>query len=83
MIRTYSGEATARIAQAVLEANGIPSVISGDGASAMEPQLQYIQGVRLLVRADQAAEAMELLDDEAPTAPQASEDGVAEGDLDD
>ena len=63
VVKTFSGEAAARIAQAVLEANGIASVISGDGASAMEPQLQYIQGVRLLVRPDQAAEAMELLDD--------------------
>lgn len=64
VIRTFSSEASARIAQAVLEANSIASVISGDGSSAMEPQLGYIQGVRLSVRADQAAEATECLGEE-------------------
>jgi hypothetical protein len=41
--------------------NDIPSMIASDGSSSMEPQLQFTQGVRLLVHADDAEDARVLL----------------------
>jgi hypothetical protein len=62
LLRIFPNEPAAIIARAILEANDIPSILSTDGARGMEPQLAFVQGVRLSVRESDVAAANELLD---------------------
>ena len=62
VIRTFSGEAEAYIAQAALEANGIASSLLRDDAGGMMPWLQWLHPIRLVVAEDDSAEALEILD---------------------
>ncbi len=64
VLRTFPDEQTALLAQAVLKANGIGSIVSADSASQMEPQLQFARGIRLSIRATDAEAAQELLETE-------------------
>jgi hypothetical protein len=68
VVQTFPNESSALVARAILEANDIPSMLASDGSSSMEPQLQFTQGVRLLVREDDAEDARELLAYEADPA---------------
>ncbi len=61
LLRTFANELAAQLAKGILDAGGIPSIVSADGASGLEPQLMYGQGVRLSVRASDAVAADELL----------------------
>ena len=63
-IRTFHVEHEADLARAVLEANGIEAVVSRDNAGGMLPMLQQLFEIRLIVRASDAAEALEILDDD-------------------
>jgi len=62
VIRTFSGEAEACIAQAALEANGIPSSLIRDDAGGMMPWLQWLHPIRLVVAESDSAEARDILD---------------------
>ena len=62
VIRTYSTEAEAQIAQAALAADGIPSIVLPDNAGGMLPMLQVLFPVRLAVRSEDAETARQLLD---------------------
>ena len=62
VIRKFPLEYQAQIAQAVLEAHGIPSRILRDNAGGMLPALQLLFEIRLAVRGDDAAEAVRVLD---------------------
>ena len=53
------------MAESVLEANGIPSQVSMDNAGGALPNLALGFPVRLIVRAEDADVARELLDTEA------------------
>jgi hypothetical protein len=64
LLRTFGSEASALLAQAILQGNGIPSVVSSDSASVMEPPLQYSRGTRLSVRRGDMEAAQELLGEE-------------------
>lgn len=64
VLRTFSGEPDALLAQAILEANGIASIVSADSASVMEPQLRFSRGTRLSVRRGDVEAARELLSEE-------------------
>ena len=64
VLRTFSSEPDALVARAILEANGIPSIVSGDSATVMEPQLGYSRGTRLSVRRGDLDTARELLAEE-------------------
>jgi hypothetical protein len=68
VIRTFSGEAEAYIAQAALEANGIPSSLIRDDAGGMMPWLQWLHPIRLVVTGADSAEAREILDNPPPPA---------------
>ena len=61
-IRTFSGETEAYIAQAALEANGIPSSLIRDDAGGMMPWLQWLHPIRLVVNEDDSVAALEILD---------------------
>ena len=63
VIRTFSRDVDARLAEAVLEAHGIESMIIGDNAAGMLPYLNTLHPIRLAVRESDVEEAMALLDD--------------------
>ena len=64
VIRNYPSEVEAQLAQAVLEVHGIPSMLLRDDAGGMQPTLTALSGVRLLVRHDDAVEALKILEAE-------------------
>lgn len=68
VIRTFSDETEAYIAQAALEANGIESSLIRDDAGGMMPWLQWLHPIRLVVAEGDTAEALHILD--TPPAPE-------------
>ncbi|HEY2933750.1 MAG TPA: hypothetical protein VGK99_18595 [Acidobacteriota bacterium] len=65
VIKTFSDEPAALVARSVLDANGIPSILSSDDAGRMEPPLQFTRGIRLIVRLEDATTARALLESAA------------------
>jgi len=63
IVGSYNNIIEAKMAQGHLESVGIPSKIMNDDAGGMEPQLQYTQGVYLLVRESDYQEASGILSD--------------------
>lgn len=76
VLREYGLEFEATLAATVLEANGIPARVSADTAGGTLPSIALVYPFRLLVHADDAALARELLDTSA-------EDDLTEEDDDD
>jgi len=62
VLRRYHDEISARLDAMVLEANGIPARVMADTGGGMIPSMAIVFPVRLLVRADDATLARELLD---------------------
>jgi hypothetical protein len=62
VLRKFSTEVEARLAAAVLEANGIPAEVRADTAGGTLPSIAVIFPVRLVVRATDADLAREILD---------------------
>ena len=60
VIRTFANRIEAELAQSALEAGEVESLIQADDAAGEAPGL-WLHGVRLLVRADDAAHAAEIL----------------------
>ncbi len=69
VIRTFSNDIEARLAEAVLEANGIESSIIGDNAAGMLPYLNAMHPIRLVVKESDIDTALELLNSGAPGNP--------------
>lgn len=69
VIETFSRDLDARLAEAVLEANGIESIIVGDNAAGMMPSLDVFHPIRLMVRGSDVEVAVALLQGESPSAP--------------
>lgn len=65
VLRRYHDEMSAQIDALVLEANGIPARVMADTGGGMIPSMAIVFPVRLLVRADDATLAAELLDSPA------------------
>ncbi len=61
VIKVYSSEMDAALAQQVLEDAGIKSFIFKDDAGGMEPQLQLTNGVRLVVNRADAERAYQIV----------------------
>jgi hypothetical protein len=70
VIRTFTGETEAYIAQAALEANGIDSTLLRDDAGGMMPWLQWLHPIRLVVAEEDSAAAIEILDTPPPAVDQ-------------
>ena len=66
VIRTFSNEVEASLAEAVLDANGIPSTLISDTAGGSMPWLNALPPVRLMVRKSDVETAVMLLDGETP-----------------
>lgn len=69
VIRTFSGEIEAAIAQAALDANGIESMLLRDDAGGMMPWLQWLHPIRLVVSEEDSADALAILDSPPPAEP--------------
>lgn len=69
VLREYADELSARMAAMALEANEVPAHVSADTAGGALPSLAFAFPVRLIVRADDAELAREILDTPAPPPP--------------
>ena len=63
VIRTFATDLDARLAESVLEANGIESIVVGDNAAGMMPYLNTIHPVRLMVKEQDVDIALSLLEE--------------------
>ena len=61
VLNTYSLRSSAESAAACLEANGIECLIQGDDCGGMLAPLDLMEGVKLVVAADQEQRARDLL----------------------
>ena len=64
VIASYANEYEALVAQAVLNAHEIPSMLLRDDAGGMQVALTWLRGVRLAVRHADAVRALYLLEQE-------------------
>jgi hypothetical protein len=68
VIRAFSTDVEASLAEAVLDANGIPSTLISDTAGGAMPWLNALHPIRLMVRASDVEAAVALLDGGSPSA---------------
>jgi hypothetical protein len=61
-IRTYNDQVSADFAQALLRAEGIESVVMGDGASGWQSMLSWVNGFKICVADDDVELATSVLD---------------------
>jgi hypothetical protein len=61
VIRTFARDLDARIAEAVLEANGIESMVIADNAAGMMPYLDALHPIRIAVKEADVEDALELI----------------------
>ena len=66
VIRTFSSDVDARLAEAVLDANGIDSLIVGDNAGGWLTPLNALHPIRLAVNESDVENAIALLDGGTP-----------------
>jgi Putative prokaryotic signal transducing protein len=69
VVRTFQNSIEAEFARAVLDANGITSMLLRDNAGGMLPFLDVMHPVRLVVRQMDVDTAVRLLDATAATDP--------------
>ncbi|HEU0055162.1 MAG TPA: DUF2007 domain-containing protein [Longimicrobium sp.] len=68
VVRTFMEDVSAHIARSALEASGIDSIILRDDAGGMEIGLTFSNQIRLVVRREDAEEALRVLDEIEETA---------------
>ena len=61
VVRTFGNEIDAELARSALEAAEIDAMIRSDNAGGMRPAMSMTNGVELLVRAEDADRASEIL----------------------
>ncbi len=61
-VKTYFDQMSADFAQALLRAEGIESVVMGDGASGWQSMLSWVNGFKLCVTDDDLELALAILD---------------------
>ena len=57
----FHSEYEANLAKSALECEGIQAMILSDDAGGMQPQFQYIRGVRLMVHEEDLERAREII----------------------
>lgn len=62
VVRQFSDQISADFAQALLRAEGIESVVMGDGASGWQPMLSFLNGFKLCVDEPDLEDAAAVLD---------------------
>lgn len=73
VVRTFQNSVEAEFARAVLDANGIVSMLLKDNAAGMLPFLDLLHPVRLVVRQGDVDTAVRLLDAAAASDPSGKE----------
>lgn len=68
IVRTFSDRGEAEIARGLLEAEGIPALLTADDLGSEGPGVEISTGIQLVVDAPDAERARELLDE--PVAPE-------------
>ena len=63
VVRTFSRDVDARLAEAVLDANGIESLIISDNAGGFLDYLNALHPIRLAVKGSDVEDALKLLDE--------------------
>ena len=67
LVSIFRGSRTeANAILAMLQANGIEAVLSSDDAGGARPDVGFVQGTRILVRADDEADARRAIDEAEP-----------------
>jgi hypothetical protein len=61
VLETFSSRIEAEMAAGLLESEGVPALVLADDAGGAYPSLQFVRGVRLLVAAEDAYRAREIL----------------------
>ena len=69
IIRTFATDMDARLAEAVLDANGIDSIIVGDNAAGWLTNFNALHPIRLAVKESDVEAAIALLDGGTPAGP--------------
>lgn len=69
VVATFLNRFEASVAQSALEAAGIVSLVRADDAGGLRPSMLMGSPVELVVRADEASHAREILDSRATTRP--------------
>ena len=64
VLRTFSTVIEADLAKSALDSVGIDSMVRSDNQGSQSPGLAFSRGVELLVRAEDAAAAKDMLDSE-------------------
>jgi hypothetical protein len=60
-LHSFNSEFEAELAKAELESAGIQCYLSGDDCGGLRPAMSFTNGIKLIVRADDAARAAEIL----------------------
>jgi hypothetical protein len=68
VVRTFTDDISAHIARTTLEAAEIDSILQRDDAGGMEVGLTFSNRIRLVVRREDAEEAVRVLNETAPEA---------------
>jgi hypothetical protein len=61
VLETFPSRIEAEMAQGILEAEGIETMVMADDAGGAYPMLQFVRGVKLLVAPEDEAQAKEIL----------------------
>jgi hypothetical protein len=61
VVRTFNSAIEAELAKSALDAADVEAFIQADDAGGMRPHMLYVQGARLIVRAEDAERAMNIL----------------------
>jgi hypothetical protein len=65
-VKTFNSRLEAEIARGNLEANGIESIVSADDGGGWRPEMAFVLGVRLLIKKENEARALEILESSEP-----------------
>jgi len=65
VIRSFGDEIEANLAKSMLDSAGIESMFSRDNCGGLEPQLSLMQGIKLVVRKEDAEQAEAILTTDA------------------
>jgi hypothetical protein len=61
VLETFPNRIEAEMAAGLLESEGVPAMVMADDAGGAYPSLQFVRGVRLMVAAEDAYRAREIL----------------------
>ncbi len=61
VLQTFYSRIEAEMAAGLLESEGVPTLVMADDAGGAYPSLQFLRGVRLMVAAEDAYRAREIL----------------------